>query len=231
MIKAIAIDDEPLALQVIEAFCNRIDYISLERIFTSQKEAEKYINKFDIDLLFLDIQMPRTSGIELYKSLKQEVRVIFTTAYSEYAVEGFNVSASDYILKPYAFDRFEQAVLKVKNDIDLHTKSIKENTHLVIRADYKLYNIALATIVYIEAMDDYIKIYTEDEPVVVARSTMKGVLKKLPPELFMRIHKSYIVHNIKVKAIATTTLDIADKQLPIGASYKDKVIATFTPQS
>mgnify|MGYP006400626439 FL=1 len=131
MIKAIAIDDEPLALQILEALCARIAYIDLLKTFTSQTEAQRYINKFEVDLLFLDIQMPRQNGIDLYKSLKQETKVIFTTAYSEYAVEGFNVSASDYILKPIAFDRFEEAVTKVKRELDLE----QNNTCLLYTSD------------------------------------------------------------------------------------------------
>ncbi|MEH6408291.1 MAG: LytTR family DNA-binding domain-containing protein [Leeuwenhoekiella sp.] len=228
MIKAIAIDDEPLALQVVDAFCCKIDYLTLEKTFTSQTDAIKYLNKFDVDLLFLDIQMPRKNGIELYKSLKNETKVIFTTAYSDYAVEGFNVNATDYILKPYAFDRFEEAVAKVKREIELEKNSIIENTHLVIRADYKLYNIPLKSIIYLEAMDDYVKIYQEDEPVIVARSTMKGVLKKLPQQTFTRIHKSFIISNSKVQTLQATSLTIADIELPIGSTYKDNVLEVFS---
>ncbi len=154
MIKAVAIDDEPLALQILEALCERIDYIDLQKTFTSQTEAQRYINKFEVDLLFMDIQMPRQNGIDLYKSLKQETKVIFTTAYSEYAVEGFNVRASDYILKPISFERFEEAVAKVKRELALEQNNSETNTHLTIRADYKLYNIPLDSIVFIEALDD-----------------------------------------------------------------------------
>jgi len=227
MIKAIAIDDEPLALQILEAFCERIETISLLKTFTSQSEAQRYINKFEVDLLFLDIQMPRQNGIDLYKSLKQETKVIFTTAYSEYAVEGFNVSASDYILKPIAFDRFEEAVAKVQRELALEQNTPQANTHLTIRADYKLYNIPLEDILFIEAMDDYIKINRVDKSTVVARATMKGILKKLPSTGFTRIHKSFIVNNAKVEAVQTASIELAGKEFPIGSTYKDQVNKSF----
>lgn len=228
MIKAIAIDDEPLALQIIEALCARISYIDLKKIFTSQAEAQRYINKFEVDLLFLDIQMPRQNGIDLYKSLKQETKVIFTTAYSQYAVEGFNVSASDYILKPIAFERFEEAVAKVKRELDLEQNSGTVNSHLTIRADYKLHNIPLDEIIMIEAMDDYVKIMRTNKMTLVARSTMKGILNKLPRPAFTRIHKSFIVNNSKVEAIQAGSVEIAGKQLPIGKTYKEQIEANFS---
>lgn len=228
MIKAVAIDDEPLALQILEALCERIDYIDLQKTFTSQTEAQRYINKFEVDLLFLDIQMPRQNGIDLYKSLKQETKVIFTTAYSEYAVEGFNVRASDYILKPISLERFEEAVAKVKRELALEQNNLETNTHLTIRADYKLYNIPLDDILFIEALDDYIKINREDKTTVVARSTMKGILEKLPETSFTRIHKSYIVNNTKVAAVQSASIEIAGKELPIGNTYKDQVTSSFS---
>ena len=228
MIKAIAIDDEPLAIQIIEALCERISYVNLRKTFTSQAEAQRYINKFEVDLLFLDIQMPRQNGIDLYKSLKQETKVIFTTAYSEFAVEGFNVSASDYILKPIAFERFEQAVAKVKKELELEQNSTKVNSHLTIRADYKLHNIPLDEIIMIEAMDDYVKIIRANKATLVARSTMKGILNKLPKPAFTRIHKSFIVNNSKVEAIQAGSVEIAGKQLPIGNTYKEQITANFS---
>ena len=123
MISTIAVDDEPLALEVIESFCNRIDTIKLERTFTKVNEAQKYLRKFPVDLMLLDINMPLLTGIELFKKVEQETMVIFTTAYSEYAIEGFNLNAVDYILKPYSFDRFQSAIKKANDYYDyLHKK-------------------------------------------------------------------------------------------------------------
>jgi len=193
MIKAIALDDEELALEVVQAFCDQIDFIDLVQTFTEQDKAIKYLNKFDVDLLFLDIQMPKLNGVDLYKSLKRQTKVIFTTAYSHYAVEGFNVNASDYLLKPFSPERFLTAVEKVKRKIELENFSPEENTHLSIRADFKLHNIPFTSILMVEALDDYIQIHLEDGKKIVARSTMKAILQKLPPSEFKRAHRSFIV--------------------------------------
>ncbi|MCC4213092.1 LytR/AlgR family response regulator transcription factor [Leeuwenhoekiella parthenopeia] len=228
MIKAVAIDDEPLALEILESFCERIDGLKLEKKFTSQNEAQRYINKFEVDLLFLDIQMPRQNGIELYKSLKQETKVIFTTAHSEFAVEGFEVRASDYILKPISFERFKEAVERVKQELQLELNNVRFNTHLSLRADYKLYTIPLEQILFIEAMDDYVKVKRLGKPTVVARSTMKGILEKLPEANFTRIHKSYIVNNSKVEAVKASCIEIAGAELPIRNTYKEQVLSQFS---
>ena len=220
MIKAIAIDDEPLALEVIEAHCSQLKTISLERSFTNLDNARRYINKFDIDVIFLDIEMPKTNGIDFYSNLNKVVKVIFTTAHSKYAVEGFRVNAIDYLLKPISLNHFKEATDRVSRAIALENKSTKENTHLAIRANYKLYNIDLKSILYIEAMDDYVKIHIENESSVVARSTMKGIIDKLPESQFVRVHKSYIVPINKIKTVQTQTLNLLDVEIPIGNAYK-----------
>ncbi len=177
MIKAIAIDDEPPALQVIETFCREVDFISLEKTFNKPNEALKYIGKFPVDLLFLDINMPSLSGIDLYKEVKQNTMVIFTTAYSEYAVEGFNLSAIDYLLKPFTFDRFFQAVSKAEEYHNhIHQKSKPEHQYLFIRADYSLIKINIADILFIEGLDDYLRIHLQNQKPVVARMTLKVML-------------------------------------------------------
>lgn len=220
MIKAIAIDDEPLALEVIETYCSQLKTISLERTFTNLDNAKRYINKFDIDVIFLDIEMPKTNGIDFYNNLNKSIKVIFTTAHSKYAVEGFRVNAVDYLLKPISLNHFKEAVGRISRTIHLESKSIKENTHLNIRANYKLYNIDLKSIEYIEAMDDYVKIHIENESPVVARSTMKSVINKLPDSQFIRIHKSYIVPINKIKTVQSQTINLMGIEIPIGNAYK-----------
>ena len=151
MIKAIAIDDEPPALKVIENFCSKTADILLEKTFTMPAEALKYLRKFPVDLLFLDIQMPSVNGIDFYKAVKQDTMVIFTTAFSEYAVEGFNLSAVDYLLKPFTFARFQLAVAKAAEYNNYKKQGNNETPkYLFIRADYSLLKIALTDIVYIE---------------------------------------------------------------------------------
>src|SRR6478609_1501250 len=151
MIRSIAIDDEPLALGIISHFCESIDFLSLEKTFTKQSDALKHLKKFPVDLIFLDIQMPTKNGLEFYKLLENNPMVIFTTAYSEYAVEGFNVNANDYLLKTFSFERFNQAVQKANNEFQFRNNSAQQ-THLMIRADYKLYRIEFDDIQLIEGL-------------------------------------------------------------------------------
>ncbi|WP_298779655.1 LytTR family DNA-binding domain-containing protein [uncultured Polaribacter sp.] len=223
MIKAIAIDDEPLALEIIKTHCSAIDFINLTNTFTSHTKAIKYLNKNNVDLIFLDIQISEVNGIDIYKSLKKEIKVIFTTAYSHYAVEGFNVNASDYLLKPFSLERFLVSVNKVKKEIE--TNFLKEEkTHLAIKADYKLHNILFKEILFIEALDDYIGINLSNGTKIVARYTMKNILTKLPPTEFKRTHRSFIVQLKKIKSIFKDTLKIEDFVIPISATYKQEIV-------
>lgn len=222
MIKAIAIDDEPLALKIIEHHCSKIESISLEKTFTNQTEAIKYINKFPVDLLFLDIQMPQNSGIDFYNNLNKDLLVIFTTAYDTYAVEGFNVNAIDYIMKPIGFSRFEKAVEKAVQQYKYKTNTSQQD-HLLIRADYKLNKIDFKDILYIEGLDDYIQIYLVNKPKIVARMSMKSVMEKLPEKYFLRIHRSYIVSIPRISAIQNKQIELENKIFPIGETYKNEI--------
>lgn len=222
MIKAIAIDDEPLALKVIEHFCAKADDLVLEKTFTKPDEALKHLRKFPVDLIFLDIQMPGVNGVDFYKSLKENVMVIFTTAYSEYAVEGFNVSAVDYLLKPFAQDRFTAAIDKVKKELSLRLSS-NEQEHLMVRADYKLHRIPFTDINLIEGLDDYIKIHLDGKKSITARMSMKAVLDKLPQSDFARVHRSYIIPLKKIKSVQNKTVNIDGFVIPIGDAYKEEL--------
>lgn len=226
MIHAIAIDDEPLALQVINHFCEKIDFIKLEKTFTKQNEAQKYINNYPVDLIFLDIQMPNKNGIDFYKILEKDIMVIFTTAFSEYAVEGFNLNATDYLLKPFSFERFETAVQKARNEYQFRHMT-NAQTHLMIRADYKLYRIEFEDIKYIEGLDDYIQIHLENKSKIVARFSMKNIISKLPENLFIRVHRSFIVPIKKVRTIQNKNLFIDDVSIPIGDTFKEDVQNLF----
>jgi len=221
IIKAIALDDEPPALAILENFCKKVDYIDLQKTFTKADEALKYLRKYPVDFLFLDINMPSISGIDFVKKLPHKIMVIFTTAYSEYAIEGFTLSAMDYLLKPISQDRFLQAMEKVKTQYELHNQNQKiEQQFLFIRADYSLMKIPLIDIQFIEGLDDYLKIHIENQKTVVARMTMKSILEKIPASEFMRVHRSFIVRISKIDKIRNKIIHIKDGEIPISASYE-----------
>ncbi len=219
MIKAIALDDEILALKIIENYAGKIENLSLEKIFNSQSDAQKHLNKYPVDLLFLDIEMPQKNGLDFYKTISQNTKVIFTTAYSEYAVDAFEVNAVDYLLKPFSFERFKAAVEKVKP-----VSSANDSQHLSIRADYKLHKINHDDILLIEGLDDYIQIHLKDSSKITARSSMKSCLEKLPEQKFLRVHRSYIVPVKDIKTVVNKNIHIGEFIIPIGDTFKDDVM-------
>lgn len=221
MIRAIALDDEPLALKVIESFCSRIGYIQLEKTFTKTAEAHKHLRRQPVDLIFLDIQMPMQNGMEFYAEIEQKVMVIFTTAYSEYAVDGFNVNAIDYLLKPFSFDRFSQAAEKVKSIYETKNQvSNSEQQYLFIRADYSLNKILISDILFVEGLDDYLKIHIANQKTIVARMTMKTILEKLPATEFVRVHRSFIIPVSKIDKVRNKVIYIGNEEIPLSASYE-----------
>ncbi len=226
MIKAIAIDDEPIALKVIENFCHEIETITLEKTFGNAEEGLKYLKKFPTDIIFLDIEMPNLNGIDLYKQIKQNTLVIFITSRPDYAVEGFNLNALDYLLKPFTFERFKQATDKAR---DYFASNNNQKTqHIFVRADYSLQKIMLDDITCIEALDDYLKIYVNQQKTIVARMTMKAMLEKLPKTEFLRVHRSFIVPIKKVESLRNKTLQLGDKKIPVGNSYEEEVMKHFS---
>lgn len=219
MIKAIALDDEILALKIIENYAAKIENLSLEKVFNIQSDAQKYLNKFPVDLIFLDIEMPSKNGLDFYKNISQNTKVIFTTAYSEYAVDAFNINAVDYLLKPFSFERFKSAVEKVK--INTENDEVK---YLSIRADYKLHKINFNDIQLIEGLDDYIQIHLKNHSKITARSSMKNIMEKLSDKDFVRVHRSYIVPVNNIKTIVNRNIHIGDFIIPIGETYKEDVM-------
>lgn len=222
MIKAIAVDDEPLALLVIENYCSRNDNVELVKTFSKLKDAQKYLNQFQVDLMFLDIQISRSNGMEFYRNMENKVPVIFTTAFAEYAVDGFNVAALDYLLKPIEYERFEEAINKAVL-ILVDKKLTEDQEFLTIRADYKLHKIAYENILYIEGLDDYVKINLTDGKKITARISMKAMIDKLPEHLFLRVHRSYIIPINKIDSIQNKVLYLDQLEIPIGETYKSMV--------
>jgi len=227
MIKTLIVDDEPLALDIIESYIEKIPDLELVARCDNAIDANEILQKEHVDLLILDIQMPQMTGIELVKSLRSKPKVIFTTAYSEYAVEGFELDAVDYLLKPVAFDRFMKAVNKVKDGADRSTVAADDDFFFV-KADKKLMKIHFNEILYIEGLKDYV-IIKKEAGRVIALQTMKSLEAKLPSNIFMRVHRSYIVNIAKIKAVVGNSLELIEngktKDIPIGKNYKEDLIA------
>jgi len=218
MIHCIAIDDEPLALQLINEYCSKISFLKLEKTFTNTDEAKEYLQQHTIDLLFLDIQMPDINGMQFYKTLADKPPVIFTTAYKDFAAEGFNVDAVDYLLKPFEYDRFLKACYKANEYLEfLSTQEMQLNS-IFVKVNYEIMKINLKDIELIEALDDYIKIYIKPNPVLTLM-TLKSIQEKLPPRDFVRVHRSFIVPLAKIERFSKTKLWTAGKEIPIGSSY------------
>ncbi|MFZ6010992.1 MAG: LytR/AlgR family response regulator transcription factor [Bacteroidota bacterium] len=226
MIKAIAIDDEPLPLEVLEGYCNEVDFLRLEKTFTQTSEAKKHLQKFPVDLLFLDIHMPSISGIDFYKGLEQNAMVIFTTAHSQYALDGFNLNAVDYLLKPYSLERFMVAVNKANDFYTfIHNKTQKSN-HIFIRSEYSLVKIQVEDILYIEGLADYMKIHLPEGKLIITRMTMKAILEKLPPD-FLRVHRSFIIPMSRIDSVRNKTIFLSGIQIPMGSSYLEDFEKAF----
>lgn len=218
--KCIAVDDEPLALQVITKYCEKISFLQLEKVFTNTDEAKEYLQHNAIDLIFLDIQMPDINGVQFYKNLTIKPQVIFTTAFKDYAVEGFNVDAIDYLLKPFEYDRFLKATYKAKEYLEFLSSQELQLNSLYVKVNYEMMKINLKDIELVEALDDYIKIYIKPTPVLTLM-TLKSMLEKLPPKEFARIHRSYIVPLSKIEKFSKNKVTVAGKEVPIGSSYSD----------
>jgi DNA-binding LytR/AlgR family response regulator len=228
MIIAIALDDEPPALQVIKAFCAKEDEITLVKTFSSASEAGNYLQKFPVDLLFLDINMPSISGLEFCRTIASDTMVIFTTAYSEFAIEGFNLNAVDYLLKPFTRERFQMAVQKaIAYHRFLHQSQSEKKEFILLRVDYSMVKVVFADILFIEGLDDYIKIHSVGGGNLVVRMTLKALSEKLPAVDFMRVHRSYIVPFAKIESVRNKMILISGEEIPIGNSYEDAFFSKF----
>ena len=228
MMSAIAIDDEPPALRVIEEFCKRVDVVRLERTFTKPKVAARYMKNYPVDLLFLDIQMPSISGLEFYTRLETKPLVIFTTAFSEYAVEGFNVQAMDYLLKPITFARFTQAIDKAYGFYQMSlAPDATPSANLFVRSEYSLVKIAFDDILFIEGQDDYVRIWLVGGKDVTTRMTLKSLNDKLPSRDFIRVHRSFIISVKHAASLRSKAISIAGKEIPVGRRYEQNVNKLF----
>ena len=228
-VTCMVVDDEPMAREIISSFVGKIHNLELVATCKNVSEAFSILQKESIQLIFLDINMPEISGLSLAKSIQHKSQVIFTTAYREYAVEGFDLQAVDYLLKPISFDRFLKAVQKY---FDLHVSKeiihqekvseVKENS-IFVRSDRKMVKVRFNEIRYVESLSDYVKIYTDKET-VVTRETISNIESKLPSKEFLRTHRSYIVSINKINSFTNEFLELDKKAIPISRSYKENVL-------
>jgi DNA-binding LytR/AlgR family response regulator len=230
MIKAIAVDDEPPALEILENYCRRTEKVELMKVFTSTSRALEYLEQFSADLIFLDINMPSISGVEFARRIPQQSMVIFTTSYTEYAVESYSLNAVDYLLKPYTFARFQQAIEKA--EAVQRFQQNERQQYLILRVDYSLIRIALPDILFIEGLDNYLKVHVRNQSPIVVRMTMKALQEKLPDNEFVRVHRSYIVAIGKISSIRNKMIFIGEEEIPLGTSHEKAFYALFnSPKS
>jgi DNA-binding LytR/AlgR family response regulator len=229
MIRCIAIDDENLALDLIEDDILKVPFLQLVKKCRSAVEALDVLQTEQIDLLFLDIRMPDISGIQFLRSLPHKPLVIFTTAYDKYALEGFELDVIDYLLKPYSFERFLKAVNKAQEYLAIMEKNRVQTAagesgfsgqFLFVKSDYKLVKIEIAEIQYIESLKDYIKIIVGGKPILTL-SSMKSIEEKLIAPDFIRVHRSFMVNIRKIRYISRGFVMVGDKEIPIGDNYKE----------
>lgn len=229
MISCIAIDDEPLALELIKQFCVEHKSLDLLNTFTNSEEAKLFLVHHYVDLLFLDIQMPEGNGIDFYNHYCANKLVIFTTAYSHYAVKGFELQAVDYLMKPYDKARFEQAVEKAIRTFENRKINTEPDKKFVtIKSEYRLINLSPDQICYVASKDDYVKIFLSDGRFIMSKMTTAMMQEKLVFSNFIRIHRSFIVNTNFVTKVNTSAVLIGELELPIGKKYKKEVIEKWS---
>lgn len=232
--KCLIVDDEYPALALLEDYVSKVPALQLAGKCENATDALAALQEQDIDILFLDIQMPDLTGVELLRSLRSSPQVVFTTAYANYALEGFALDVTDYLLKPFSFERFLKAVnksidqLKLKKAAQGATGATQEppKDHFFVRADHKTMKVNMVDILYIEGLREYVSIFTKDKRIITLEA-MKNMEQILPADQFMRVHKSYIVALEKVDALSGNMLELKGKQIPIGRMYREKVEAFF----
>lgn len=220
-LKAIIIEDEPLAVKKIVSFIDKIDYLVLSKTFDNAIEAISYLKTNTVDLIFLDIQMEELTGIQFLETIKQRPRVIITTAYDKYALKGYELDVCDYLLKPFTFERFVKAVEKVYTE---NLKNEVPNDSIFIKTEYRLEKIKLSEILYIEGMSEYLRVVTSDKK-IMTKQNFKYFEDILSNSRFIRVHKSYMIAIDKIKSIERHRIKIDDTLIPISESYRDSFYA------
>jgi DNA-binding LytR/AlgR family response regulator len=227
MIRCLVVDDEPLALDILEDYISKVPFLTLVKTTTSAIEGLSLVQSDAIDLVFLDVQMPELTGIQFLKIINGKCDVILTTAYSQYALDGYELDVVDYLLKPIAFDRFYKAAQKVlQNSGNTNTpapevlSTQKNHDFIFVKTEHKIQKIYLDDILYIEGLKDYISIFTRSERIITLQN-MKKMEESLPSKSFIRVHKSYIIALGKIESIERSRIQIGEKIIPIGDTYRE----------
>ncbi len=238
----IIIDDEPLAIDVIDSYCNALGSVKVVKTFSNAIDAIEFLSGNKIDLVFSDIEMPNISGIDFVKALEGRIPyLIFTTAYPQYALEGFDLNATDYLVKPIPFPRFIKAINRVKDLMKLNQKNAlignftpaegeKESADefIFVKSEYENLKINLQDIKFIQGLKDYLKIHTQQSKKILTLMSFKQILDKLPSDKFLRVHRSYVINISKITSIQKNKILIDEERIPIGESYKNIVYQRFS---
>lgn len=232
-IKCLIVDDEPLAIDIIESYIEKIDRLEIVAKCNNAVKAFEILQQKSVDLVFLDIQMPKLTGIDFLKAIKNPPKIIFTTAYRDFAVEGFELDVLDYLVKPISFDRFLKAVNKYYQYASPPKQPIAEKKQtddaIYVKENKKVVKIHIADIYYIESIKDYVKIHTKAKS-VVTKQQISYFEDNLPEGKFLRIHRSFIIAIDKIEAFSSNAVDIDIEELPIGRSYKNSVLQVLNPK-
>ena len=226
-LKTIAIDDEPLAITLLIDYISKTPFLELAGTFDNPLDAMDFLHHEQIDLILVDIQMPDLTGIEFTRMLEAGPKIIFTTAYAQYALEGFKLSATDYLLKPFSYEEFLKAVQKAYKLAELENSAITtleaNNQFLFLKSEYKIRRINFNDILYIEGLKDYIKVFTRTDPKpIMSLNSLKALEQKLPEEKFMRVHRSFIVNLEQIDTIERSRIVFGKEYIPVSDQYKDK---------
>jgi DNA-binding LytR/AlgR family response regulator len=227
-INCIIVDDEPVAQDLLKKYVSDVPALRLLQVCSNAFEATEALMQHEVHLIFLDINMPRLSGMQFYKSLSNPPAVIFTTAYSEYALEGFEVDAADYLLKPFSFERFYHAVNRILDKLK-NSRPEKEEGHILLKADKKIHRVKLSDILYLEGLGDYVKVHFSGSFLVV-HDTIKDLLELLPGT-FLRVHKSFVVSLGSINYIEGNMTKVGERDIPIGQKYKEEFLVALKSSS
>ncbi|MEL6534787.1 MAG: LytTR family DNA-binding domain-containing protein [Bacteroidota bacterium] len=225
-LKCMVVDDDQTSRQIVEHYVKKTNFLRLDHVCESAIDASNILMEEDVDILFLDVEMPEMSGMDLLKTIDNSIEVIMVTSARDYAPEAFEAAVTDYLVKPIEYSRFLKAVTKAKENIEAFQRKLKDGdqNNIYVKTDAKIVKITLNNIQFIEALADYVVINTEKKKYIV-HSTMKGIEKRLPDRYFARVHRSYIVNVGHIEALEDNSIMIKEKGIPIGASYKDNFLS------